>query len=174
MVLELLFVAVLPAILITAGAWDLTTFTIPNIFPAVLVLLFVVFAAAMLFAPLPIAFAQIELQLAGGGIGLAVGVVFFALGLIGGGDAKFFAAAALWLGWHSLLEYAVLASLYGGVLTIGILILRQVPVPNGLVAHDWFMRLTDRRSGIPYGVALSAAALSVLPNSDLFRLAAAQ
>ena len=48
---------------------------------------------------------------------LAVTFVFFALGWIGGGDAKLAAATALWLGFDHLLKYLLYASLFGGVLT---------------------------------------------------------
>ena len=46
----------------------------------------------------------------------------FALGWIGGGDAKLAAAIALWLGWGALLDYSLSAAIYGGALTIVILL----------------------------------------------------
>jgi prepilin peptidase CpaA len=172
MILQLLFVAVLPAILIAAAVWDLTSFTIPNVFPAALLVLFLLFAGLSAFGPHGLSLADIGWHAAAGGIGLVVGMAFFAFGWIGGGDAKLFAAASLWLGWGALLNYAIFASLFGGVLTIGVLLLRNVPLPSGLLGQAWLLRLADTRSGIPYGVALSAAALALLPASDLFRLAA--
>jgi len=33
------------------------------------------------------------------------------------------------------------------------------------------VRLHDNRSGIPYGIALAAGALILLPHTDIFRLA---
>lgn len=170
--LEILFVAVLPAILIAAAVWDLTSFTIPNMFPLALFALFLLFVAIAPFTGVTMSMHDLAMHGAAGGIGLLVGIAMFALGWIGGGDAKLFAAACLWLGWSELLDYALFASLFGGVLTISILMLRNVPLPAGLWGHDWLVRLTDKKSGIPYGVALSAAALSLLPVSDLFRLAA--
>jgi prepilin peptidase CpaA len=170
---ELLFVAVVPAILIAAAMWDLTSFTIPNVFPAALIALFVVFAAVSQFGPHGMTLPDIGLHAAAGGVGLVAGMLFFALGWIGGGDAKLFAAASLWLGWDALFQYAVFASLFGGVLTLGVLFLRNVPLPGVLAGQPWLTRLADVRSGIPYGVALAAAALTLFPHSDLFRLAAA-
>jgi Flp pilus assembly protein protease CpaA len=35
------------------------------------------------------------------------------------------------------------------------------------------MRLADPKSGVPYGVALAMAALSILPDTEIVRLAAA-
>jgi prepilin peptidase CpaA len=164
---------VLPAILIVAAAWDLTTFTIPNVFPAALVLLFLPVAGAAFFTANGFGFADIGWHFAACGVGLAAGLAFFAFGWIGGGDAKLFAATCLWLGWDQLLSYTLFASLFGGVLTIGLLTLRSVPLPASLFTHGWLVKLTDKRSGIPYGVALAAAALFVWSQSDLFRIAAA-
>ena len=81
MVLELLFVAVLPAVLIAAAAWDLTSFTIPNIFPAALIVLFVVFAGVSAFAPHAMTLSQIGLHAGAGAIGLVAGIAMFALRL---------------------------------------------------------------------------------------------
>jgi prepilin peptidase CpaA len=173
MLVEVILIAVLPALLIAAAGWDLTSFTIPNLFPAALLALFALFAVASALAPHGMTLSDIGLHAAAGGIGLTVGIAFFALGWIGGGDAKLFAVAALWLGWHALFEYALFASVFGGALTLGVLLLRRVPIPSGLLGHAWLLRLADPRSGIPYGVALSTAALAMLPASELFRLAAA-
>ena len=49
---------------------------------------------------------------------LVVTFVFFARGWIGGGDAKLAAATALWLGFDQLLNYLIIASLLGGILTL--------------------------------------------------------
>jgi prepilin peptidase CpaA len=78
----------------------------------------------------------------------------------------------LWLGWNSLVEYTLLASLLGGGLTLAILSLRRVALPAFLARQVWLMRLADKDAGVPYGVALSVAALMTLPNTELFRLAA--
>jgi prepilin peptidase CpaA len=114
-----------------------------------------------------------RLHLLSGGIGLAAGMAMFAAGWVGGGDAKLFAMACLWLGWNSMFEYTVLASLLGGALTLGLLMFRQLPLPRVLAAQPWLLRLADRDSGVPYGVALAMAAVTVLPDTELFRLAAA-
>ena len=163
---ELLVVVALPALLLTAGVWDLASFTIPNTLSALLAALFLVFA---LVAPLTPAVAG--WHLAAGLLGLVLGFTLFSLGWIGGGDAKLFAAMALWLGFADLAAYAVAASLFGGALTLGLLLARQVPLPAMLSGQGWLTRLHDARSGIPYGVALAAGAFALLPHSEIFRLA---
>ena len=92
----------------------------------------------------------------------SIGFTLFALGYIGGGDAKLFAAVALWLGPHDLLSYTLVATLLGGFLTLTLLGLRHLPLPAGLARQDWILKLHDNRSGIPYGVALAAGAFVVL------------
>jgi prepilin peptidase CpaA len=79
--------------------------------------------------------------------------------------------ACLWLGWDFMFDYALIASILGGALTLGLLMLRQIPLPAFMVGQPWLVRLTDPKSGVPYGVALAIAALTILPNTEIFRLA---
>ncbi len=103
--------------------------------------------------------------------GLAAGFALFALGYVGGGDAKLFAAIALWLGFGNLLDFALVASLFGGGLALALIGMRSIPLPAMLAGQGWIVRLHDQQSGTPYGVALSAGALAVLPHTDLFHIA---
>ncbi len=167
MLAELLVLFALPALLAAAALWDLASFTIPNRLCAALALLFAVFALAA-----GLDWSTLGWHLAAGFAGLALGFGLFALGWIGGGDAKLFAAVALWLGFADLLPYAAVAALFGGLLTIVLLLLRQVPLPALLSGQGWLLRLHDARSGIPYGVALAAGAFALLPHSEIFRIAA--
>jgi prepilin peptidase CpaA len=96
---------------------------------------------------------------------LVVVFVFFAQGWIGGGDAKLAAATALWLGFDQLLSYFLYASLFGGVLTYLILRFRFIPLPGFLAGREWAERLHRMDAGVPYGIALAAAALMVYPDT---------
>jgi prepilin peptidase CpaA len=96
---------------------------------------------------------------------LAVSFGFFAAGWIGGGDAKFAAAVALWIGWSGLLEYLAVAAVFGGGLTLIILSYRQSVLPAFVTRQPWLMRLHDEKAGVPYGVALAAAGLWTYPDS---------
>jgi prepilin peptidase CpaA len=167
MIAEVLVLVVLPLLLAAAAGWDLASFTIPNFLSLTLLCLFAVFALAAGLGP-----AAIGWHLVAGVAGLIVGFALFALGWIGGGDAKLFAAVALWLGFKDLLPYALLASVMGGLLALGLLLLRQCPLPDLLARQAWIARLHDARSGIPYGVALAAGAFALLPSTEIFRLAA--
>jgi prepilin peptidase CpaA len=96
---------------------------------------------------------------------LAVAFVFFARGWIGGGDAKLAAATALWFGFDHLLDYLLYASLFGGALTLLILQFRNLPLPAPLARQPWIVRLHETNEGIPYGIALAAAALAIYPQT---------
>ena len=93
--------------------------------------------------------------------------------MIGGGDAKLFACIALWLGFHNLPEFALVASVMGGALTLFLLTVRRFPLPASLTGQHWIMRLHEARGAIPYGVALAAGAFLILPQAEIFRTAAA-
>ena len=73
---------------------------------------------------------------------LVAGMVMFALGWIGGGDAKLFAAAALWLGWPACFSYAAFTALAGGGLALALMGLRSAWVrPFVPTGPAWFGRL---------------------------------
>jgi prepilin peptidase CpaA len=97
---------------------------------------------------------------------LVAAFVFFACGWIGGGDAKLAAATVLWLGYGHLLDYLVYASLIGGALTVLIIQFRNFPLPHVLLGREWAERLHRDGGGVPYGIALAAAALLVYPQTE--------
>jgi len=154
------FLLVFPAAMALAACLDLFTMTIPNRLTIGFALLF--FPAAFLAGLPP---ADIGMHIAAGLSMLAVSFAFFAFGWIGGGDAKFFAAVALWLGWVNLLEYALLFSFLGGLLTLMLLSARRLPLPDRLSREDWAARLHDSRAGIPYGIALAGAGILIYPET---------
>ncbi len=168
--LEILILTILPALFILTAVWDITSFTIPNIFVLALLSLFIVFAGGAAISGSGMGWYDAGFHLLAGLIGLAAGMALFATGVIGGGDAKLFAVTTLWLGLNALLQYAILVTLIGGLLTLAILFIRRTPLPLFLMKYEWVRRLHDRKAGIPYGVALAAAALMTLPHTDLFRI----
>jgi len=162
---EILVLLVLPALLALAAGWDLASYTIPNMLPLAIIGAFLVFALVA-----GLSGAVFGGHLAAGAVGLAAGFALFAAGLIGGGDAKLFAATALWFGFQDLAYYALFASMLGGGLTLVLLAMRQIPLPALLARQPWLLRLHDTRAGIPYGAALAAGALVVLPQAEILRL----
>jgi len=162
-VIEYAVILVFPAAMAFAGAMDLLTMTIPNRVSIVLVAAFAV-AAAML----GIGWWALASHIAAGLLMLVVGIGMFALGWLGGGDAKLLAATALWLGFEQLLPYLLLTAIAGGALALAILAYRRMMLPLWLARQGWALHLHGAKSGIPYGIALAAAGLQVFPSTIWF------
>jgi prepilin peptidase CpaA len=158
----ILFLGVFPALMAFAAAYDLTTMTIPNKLTATVALAFVV---AVMLCGLPAQ--EIAWHAGAGLLVLAVSFLMFGAGWIGGGDAKLAAGIALWLGFADLLDYLMLASILGGLMTLAILIARRHPLPSILARLPWALKLHAPESGIPYGIALAIAALAILPHAQI-------
>jgi prepilin peptidase CpaA len=157
---------IFPILTITAALKDLTSFTIPNGLTIALAAAFFV-AAPLLGAPLGL----IGLNLTVGLGCLILGMGMFALGWIGGGDAKLFAAVGLWLGWPAALSFLAGATVAGGGLAVVLLAVRWQPVrmfASSLGA--WADRLTTPGEPAPYGVAIAFGALWAFPLSALAKL----
>ena len=108
-VIETALLLVFPALMAYAAASDLLTMTIPNRLSLALVAAFAVFAVASGLS----AHAAL-LHVAAGAAVLALTFALFGFGWIGGGDAKLAAATALWLGFDTLMDYCLVASIAGG------------------------------------------------------------
>lgn len=152
-----------PAIMAFAGSIDLLTMTIPNR------------VSLALAAAFPLAAALIGMNwmtfaghLGAGALMLVVGIGMFARGWLGGGDAKLLAGAALWLGFEHLAAYLLLVAIAGGALALLVLTYRKWMPPTWMLGQAWAMRLHDKNVGIPYGIALAAAALWIYPSTPWF------
>jgi prepilin peptidase CpaA len=155
---------VFPAMMAFAASSDLLTMTISNRVSLILIGGFFLLATT---TGMPLA--EIGTHVGASAIVLAAAFVFFARGWIGGGDAKLAAATALWLGFDQLLNYVILASLFGGLLTLLVMRFRLVPLPRWLENQEWVNRLHRMDSGIPYGIALALAALVIYPDTALMK-----
>lgn len=150
-----------PLAMFAAMATDLTSMTIPNRLVLGLGGIFVLYALSADWQWDAVAF-----HLAAGLGALAVGIGCFAAGWMGGGDAKLIAAVALWFGLSpDLAEFALLSSVFGGVLTLVVLLARTLLRPT--TGHGSIDRLLDRANGVPYGVALGIAGLATFAQSGL-------
>lgn len=158
--LEILILLLFPGAMAFAACSDLVTMTISNRVSLVLV------AGFLVLAPWTgMDLATMGEHVAAGAAMLAVAFVMFAMGWIGGGDAKLFAATSMWLGWTHLVDYAMVVALLGGGLTLALLVLRAQPLPAPIIRQAWISRLHDERGDIPYGIALAAAALIIYPQT---------
>jgi prepilin peptidase CpaA len=154
---------VIPLLLVAAAVSDLFTMTIPNWLTGALAAFFPVAALA---SGLPLADAGLHLACGAGLLVVAFGM--FARGWIGGGDAKLVAASALFMGPALLLPWVVLISVLGGALTLALLGSRRFPLPLFCAQQPWIARLHAPTTGVPYGIAIAAGSLLLLPQSPIF------
>ena len=160
MLIDAIRLLLFPALMAFAASSDLLTMTISNKVSLALAAGFLVLGAAA-----GLGAGEIGMHVAAGFAALGVAFGLFACGWIGGGDAKLAAATALWLGFDQLLSYLFLASLLGGALTLVVIQFRLVPLPSLLHGSKWAERLHEKDAGVPYGIALAAAALCVYPDT---------
>lgn len=161
-VLQLLLLAILPALVIVGGLKDLTTMKIPNWISGLLILGFLPAALALGLGPM-----AIGLHLAVGVAALLIGLGLFGLNLLGGGDVKLMAAACLWLGLTGSGVFVLATALVGGVFSLVLLVSRVWLQPYVGAGPGWLIQLMEPKGHIPYGVAIAIGALIAWPTSPL-------
>jgi prepilin peptidase CpaA len=160
MVIDTVRLLLFPALMAFAASSDLFTMTISNRLSLALAGAFAVLAVVT-----GMSLDAIGMHLAAAAIVLTVAFGFFSQGWIGGGDAKLAAATSLWFGFEHLMDYMLLAALFGGALTLLLLQFRKFPLPFFLARQPWVQRLHEKGGGVPYGIALAASALLVYPHT---------
>jgi len=161
MILDIARLMLFPALMLFAAASDLFTMTISNRISLALIAGFLVLA---LFGGMGLH--EFLLHLGAGAAVLVVAFACFAIGQVGGGDAKIAACVGLWFGFGHILDFLLFASLFGGAMTLLLLYARQWPLPRPLTGQAWLLRLHDKQTGIPYGIALAIGALMVYPETE--------
>src|SRR3954451_16045613 len=161
MLLDITRLLLFPALMAFAATSDLLTMTIPNRVSLALAAGFLVLAGVS-----GMGLTDILVHVGAGATVLVVAFGCFAMGWVGGGDAKVAAATALWFGFSELMNYLLYASLFGGALTLLLLQFREWPLPYSLAGQTWLIRLHAKESGIPYGIALAIGALMIYPETE--------
>ncbi|MEK7342830.1 MAG: prepilin peptidase [Pseudomonadota bacterium] len=142
---RLALVAVLGALLIVAAITDLRARIISNRLNFAIALLALPWWIACGASPWP----DMAVQLLAGLVVFALFAALFAFGLMGGGDVKLLGALALWFPWQVTLSLLVLMAMLGGLVTLVTIIHHRIAKKQG-------------QPEIPYGVAISVAALWVI------------
>lgn len=161
-ILPLVLLSVLPALVIAAALSDLTTMRIPNWLSGSLILAF--FPAA-LGVGLPLELVGLHGAVAL--VALLVGMGLFAFRIIGGGDAKLISAACLWLGPSASFEFILWTAVFGGLLSIGLIVARRDLASHLVGGPPWVHTLLEAKGDIPYGIAIAMGALVAFPSSAL-------
>jgi prepilin peptidase CpaA len=162
---EAIRLTLFPAMMAFAASSDLLTMTIANRVSLILIGGFILLAALGGMSG-----AELLSHVGAAAAVLATSFVCFAFRWIGGGDAKLAATSALWLGFGHLFDYLIFASILGGGLTLLIVQFRTLPLPQILAEQEWVDRLHRPDGGVPYGIALAAAALIVYPQTEWMTL----
>lgn len=155
--------AIYTALLLVAAVGDVRTRRIPNGLVAVLAVLGL--AVSVLSAPIV---AGASRGLGGLLTGFACWLPFYALGWLGAGDVKLFAAAGSWLGPLYAVEAALIAAVSGAVLAL-IWMLRSrgakdvvstlvLAAARPTILASGAIPVASRKT-LPYGVALVFGAL---------------
>lgn len=135
--------------LLLFAAWsDFKQFIIPNRIPLCLIALYPAFIMTTQSAinwPISLAIA--------GGI-LALGLIFFAAGWMGGGDVKLISATALWAGPEYTLYFLILTAIGGGVLSLTVILWTKYAWVIGLSSNEDIKK-------VPYGIAVAGAGMFV-------------
>ena len=145
------------SILLIACLFDLKSFRIPNALSLAVMALFTVKAAAV---PEIVVWPG---HLLAGSLMLGLCFLFFALGVIGGGDAKLMGVVALWFGLGALPSLITATAMGGGVLAVMLLAARHVANRRPVMASSSNRadgpRLLDHQAPIPYALPITFASL---------------
>jgi prepilin peptidase CpaA len=155
-----LTIGILPALMIVAAATDVTSLRIPNWLCSLVAILF--FPAAYLNG---MAAHELGWHLMTGAILFLAGYILFSLKIFGGGDGKLMAAAGLWFGTASAIQFLFLTAIAGGLLVIIIAALALAQSHFEATGSSFGTSLKKLAPKVPYGVALAVGAILAFPNS---------
>ncbi len=161
--LEALIFVVFPFCMVYAAVSDMVSMTIANHVSGILLLTFAI-VAPLIGMEWPV----LAWHFAAGGVVLLGAFALFALGGIGGGDAKLLASTAVWMGLgHQLMFYLLVSAVLGGVLTLCILSYRNSPLAVYTSRNLFLRHFANDKAGVPYGIALGIGGLLACPGSSL-------
>lgn len=160
-------VCALGALCVALGAaWsDWRSMTIPNCYSVIMIGLFCLgYGALALAGAAPAPWWDYVTSMA---IVFFVTLVMFLVKAIGGGDSKFGAACALWVGLGGLMPFLLVMMLVGMVLGVCALLMRNRVVFSRVVPGGWVDRVQRGQNAIPYGIAITFGWLAGVPAGGL-------
>lgn len=153
-----------------ASAWsDWGGMTIPNIYPAGIILSFVIaYGAVYMLMPGDEVFFRLKSHLISFGVVFALTFVLFSLKMIGAGDSKLASAVALWTGVKGLLPFLFFMGIVGAVLGFIALYLQKSKPVAAPKEGSWIARVQSGESAVPYGIAIAAGAVAAFIHIGYF------
>ncbi|APO73389.1 prepilin type IV endopeptidase protein [Rhizobium etli 8C-3] len=151
-----------------AGWTDFQTWKIPNTLVLALIALYALRAVAVMVSSEDIGATLFALTGIGGDVGagllmFVLGVVLWAFGMFGAGDAKLFLPIGLFIGWHGMLPFSIFLLVFG----VATLLMLRLPIPLPFKHLAFFMRIEEIRASrkVPYGVVMVFATLLTLASA---------
>ena len=140
-----------------AGIQDVLSRRISNIFPLVIVLLFLIATTLGGWS------AEVWQNFASFLLVFGIGAILFQRGILGGGDVKLWAAVALWFKLSQLPLLVLSITLAGGVLALLSLSTRRFRKSGGArPAASW-----KTARSVPYGVAIALGTVLSIAMSEI-------
>ncbi len=163
-------------LLLAATATDLRAQKIPNYltFPAII--------AALCYHGLTQGLDGLLFSLSGLGLGLALMLLPFFLGVMGAGDVKLLAAVGAWLGASDVFLTFIFTSLFGGLYALIVLLFHLDALKHALKnlwstfivflatrRFSWFKQEADRRlPRLCYGLAIAAGTFAAMIYTNIY------
>lgn len=153
-IIAIILLSILAALLVAAAVTDLRSRIISNRLNLAIAAFAPLYWLANGLAPWP----DMAIQIAFG-IGIfSLFAALFALGLMGGGDVKMLGAIALWFPWTATMTLLLVMAVLGGVITLATVIHHRMSKREG-------------QPEVPYGVAISLAAMWIVGERILYQFA---
>jgi prepilin peptidase CpaA len=170
MILYIAF-ALYTLLLSIAAVLDTWKFVIPN---AIAVALVVLFIATALLLPFEMTWMEWLSHVGAAAAVLIGGAVLYAFNKMGGGDVKLLTAVAFWAGFEHVTELLLYVAVAGGVLAIGLIMMRKIIMSLGAantrLAEVELPRVLINGEAVPYGLAI--APISIYLGTKLPQLGA--
>ena len=148
------FQLLLTLLLLAAAATDIRQRRIPNIIPLLIVIIFIV--GWMAGFPFSGPWWAHGFHFAAA---LLVGMLLFHFGWFGGGDAKLYAACALWFSFSDAILLLFVTTVSGAIIVVArmLIIFARSSVASSRPANG--LRQKSSPGSIPYGVAIAAGGI---------------
>ncbi len=156
--IAILFPVLLTILNVWAVANDAYCYRIPNMVNLSIILLY---PLALMISDAPLNWQNALLAFS---IVFGIGFMLFVANIMGGGDVKMLASLALWVEYGKvLLDFCLIMSILGGVLTLVLLIARKyAPYVALKTSRRTIPQLFSHGEPVPYGIAIGAAFLWLL------------
>lgn len=142
---------------------DLTSYTLSNRLCLTVALLFPLYILATWFEGHMLPLPDIMVSLGLASLLFIICAVFFALGVMGGGDVKLIPAVALWAGTAHIIPYLFITTVIGGIIA-GIIIIRYRIIASKYYKSSGNINLSVAKktvSAVPYGVGIAVGGLYI-------------